>query len=338
MRDSPLRFHIAIAVLAVGAAALFIESDRPPSGPVVSFADPAITESSGLVAAADHLLTVNDSGSDPVVYVVDADTGKTAGHTTYAEEVVDVEALAAGPDGTLWVGDIGDNGAQRTNVAVYRLPLPAPGEASVAAERFELAYRNGPRDAETLMVHPRTGRLFVVSKGLLGGQVFAAPEALNPGLSVLRPVGRVRGMITDGAFLPDGRHAVLRSYSRATFYETTGWTAVVDIRLPEQPQGEGLAVGLDEDGEPTRLLLSSEGRRAPVLAVPLPRSVTDALADESPRPLGNGPVALGETSGDQRSLWFLGAVAATTGAVGLGVLLLGRWGLRAARRRGRSMR
>ena len=178
---------------------------------VFRFADPAIDESSGLVDLGDTVLTVNDSGDDAVVYVVDKASGETVGRTTYADEVVDVEAMAMGPDGDVWVGDIGDNRAHRVSVAVYRLPPVTPGDRTVTAERFDLVYAGGPRDAEALLVHPETGRLSVVSKSLFTGEVFEAPRRLRADRpNRLRRVGRVGGLVTDGAWFDDGRHVVLR--------------------------------------------------------------------------------------------------------------------------------
>jgi hypothetical protein len=272
---SPLRFHAVVAAVALTGAMLLADGNAEPGEELFSFADPAIDESSGLVVDGDTVLTVNDSGSGPVVHVVDAASGETVGRTTYTtDEVVDVEALAAGRDGSVWVGDIGDNGGRRASITVYRLPPLEPGDRTVAAERFELRYVDGPKDAETLLVHPRTGRLHVVSKGLFGGRVYAAPEQLRTdGTAVLRPVGEVEGTVTDGAYFQDGRHVVVRTYSSAAVLDAEGWESLGRFALPDQRQGEGVAVA----GGGRRLLLSSEGRRAEVLSVPLPAPVLRAM-------------------------------------------------------------
>src|SRR5262249_52966757 len=95
----------------------------------VRFQDEAIDESSGRVLKGDPTPTVNASGDGPRVFVVDRDTGRTVGVTTYADQdPVDVEAIAAGPGGMLFVGDIGDNEAEREHITVYELPMPGPGD------------------------------------------------------------------------------------------------------------------------------------------------------------------------------------------------------------------
>lgn len=264
------------------------------SGPVehrtlFAFADREIHESSGLVDTGDVVYTVNDSGSGPTLYAVDPRTGRTSGVTTYTDEdVEDVEAIAPGPEGTVWVGDIGDNFERRDEVWVYRV---TPGRTG--APRFGLTYPGGARDAETLLSHPRTGRLFVVSKTVFGGVVYAAPRRLEPGETHrLRRFAQVPGFLTDGAFTPDGRHVVLRGYGGASVFTFPGFELRGSVILPRQEQGEGLSVGPDG-----RVLLSSEGIGAEVLQVELPPGLTAREAGRSGSPGVEQPSATPSRSG-----------------------------------------
>ena len=246
--------------------------------PLFRFADPAIVESSGLALVDGLVVTVNDSGDEARAFVVDPATGRTVGTTRWEGGAEDVEAVAPAGGSTVWVGDIGDNGADRSSVSVVRIPVGARDQ-DVRGERFELRYPDGPTDAEALLVHPRTGRLVVVTKGVLGGEVHVAPRELLPGGSqVLQPRGPVMGVVTDGAFLPDGDHLVLRDYSRAVVYTWPGLEAVGEVELPRQRQGEGVAVAEDH------LLVSSEGLRSPVFRVALPDLEPDLEPGQDPTP------------------------------------------------------
>jgi len=265
--------------------------------PLFAFQDPAITESSGLVDAGRTVYTVNDSGSQPVLYAVDVGNGRTRATTMYTSaDVTDVEALAPASGGDVWVGDIGDNLRSRDAIAVYRV---TPGQPD--ATRIELTYPDGPRDAETLLAHPRTGRLFVVSKTVFGGTVYAAPRRIEPVVpNPMRAVAVVPGLLTDGTFLPDGRHVLLRGYGAATLLSFPDFAVLGSFDLPEQEQGEGLSVG--DDG---RILLSSEGRGAEVLEVKLPQRlqmVVDRRETEAtPRSLTPTPSASADWTGSKRA-------------------------------------
>jgi hypothetical protein len=230
--------------------------------------DDDVFESSGLVDRGDLVLTVNDSGDEAVVYGIDPATGRTLSRTTYADDVDDVEALAPGRAGTVWAADIGDNRHDRDDVAVYRV---RPEDGDRPGDRYSLAYPDGPRNAEALLVQPGSQRLFVVSKSAFGGTVYVAPRHLVAGAapSRMRAFARVRGLVTDGSFLPDGTHVVLRTYGTASVYTFPGFELVGTVKLPSQPQGEGISVGADG-----RVLVSSEGVHADVRRVWLPRSLT----------------------------------------------------------------
>ena len=113
--------------------ALLLVAALAADGPSTLFTlDPSVAESSGLVEVrrdGDHrVLTINDSGDGPVVYVVDPRSGRVVGRSTYDDEAVDVEALTAGRGGEVWVGDIGDNSAVRAGVRVHRLPALTDGD------------------------------------------------------------------------------------------------------------------------------------------------------------------------------------------------------------------
>ncbi|HET7357117.1 MAG TPA: hypothetical protein VFJ09_10635 [Nocardioidaceae bacterium] len=262
---------LALAVLLPVLAAPAAGAQRGPESRVLCrLHNPRIIESSGLVDHGQLLFTTNDSGDGPYLYGVTKAGCRTAVITTYASESpTDVEALAPGPHGSVWVGDIGDNQARRSSIAVYHVRergLPR----QVDAPRYTLVYPDGPHDAETLLASPDSGRLYVVTKALLGGAVYAAPARLSAAhANRLRKVAEVSGLVTDGAFLPDGQHVLLRTYGTVTLFSFPGFRPLGTARLPQQRQGEGLAVS--PSGQ---LYLSSEGIEAPVLEVALP----DALA------------------------------------------------------------
>lgn len=270
---------LACAIVVPFAIGFSVADADPRLGTeVCRFQDPQIVESSGLVARDGLFATVNDSGDSGRVFVVDAATCRTVGTTFWADDAEDIEAVAPYGDEVL-VGDIGDNFGGRESVRLLRVPV-GRGSRTVTPTTYEISYPGGARDAEALLVHPQTRRVLVASKGLMSGVLYAAPERLSESdVNRLRAIADVPGLVTDGAFFPDGRHLVLRSYSRAVFYTYPGLESLGEVTLPRQEQGEAIAV--DERG---RIFLSSEGQRAPVLRLDLPWRIERALAPPEPSP------------------------------------------------------
>ncbi len=264
---------VVAAPFAIGTAV----ADGDRTALEFRFQDPQIVEASGLVAHGGLFVTVNDSGDSGRTFVVDGATGRTVGGATWSTEPSDVEAIAPTIDGSVLVGDIGDNAGDRDSVVLLQVPMER-GVEEVEPRSFTLTYRDGPRDAETLLVHPMTGRVFVVSKALLGGVLYEAPKRLaTDGPNVLEPIGDVLGFATDGAFFPDGRHFVLRDYGRAVVYTYPGLDVVGQLELPDQQQGEGIAV--DETGT---VFVCSEGQFSPVFRVRVPGPIARAVDPAPP--------------------------------------------------------
>jgi hypothetical protein len=246
----------SLVPFAIGAAS---GPDDPPYSVDFSYQDPAIVEASGLVVRDGFFVTVNDSGDGGRIFTVDG-SGETVGTTSWADEPTDTEALAPAGDGDVWVGDIGDNPGSRSSIAVLRVPT-GPGDRTVEPASYELVYPDGAHDAEALLAHPRTGQLFVVTKDIFGGTMYAAPRALSvDGPNELTPVVDTKAFVTDGSFFPDGRSYVLRDYGTAAVYSFPGHERLTSFRLPSQQQGEGIAVA--EDGS---VHVNTEGQFSDVL-------------------------------------------------------------------------
>lgn len=278
-----------VAALAISAPFLVGASvaDGRDGDVVARFQDPRIVESSGLVVAGRMAATVNDSGHDQVVYTVDLGTGRTVGTTSWPGAGTDLEALAPAGPGELWAGDIGDNLHLRDDIVVTRLPYGS-GDRQAAAESYRLTYPDRATDAEALLAHPRTGRLYVATKDVFGGGIYAAPARLDQtAANRMTRIGDAPSVVTDGAFFPDGRHLLLRNYGAATVLAFPSLEKVGSFPLPSQQQGEGVAISPD-----ARIYLSSEGSRAPLLEVALPEEISEkmgtATTTEEPDP-GQAP-------------------------------------------------
>ncbi|MBO2447383.1 hypothetical protein J4573_09825 [Actinomadura barringtoniae] len=257
--------------------------------------DSRITESSGLALSVKHpgiTYTHNDSGGVAQVFALGPDGSTKAVYTFGGAGARDWEAMAMGRDDkgrpAIYAADIGDNlGGAWPYVTVYRIPEPSQLRSqTIHATAFRFKYEDGPRNAETLMINPKTGRLYIASK-LFSGALYEAPAKLRTGgYNKLHKIGDAPAIATDGAFAPDGRSFVIRTYFGARIY------SVKDdgrpgkshgVSLPAQEQGE--SVTYTADGR--SLLVGSEGENQPVYQVPLPAEVLPSPTATT-RAAGNG--------------------------------------------------
>lgn len=257
--------------LLTGGSLVPASAGAADGGGIFTFQDARIIESSGLVDLGSVMVTTNDSGSAAKLFVVDPRTGRTVGVTKFGADPVDVEALAPAGGGKVWVGDIGDNDSDRKSISVYRVKV-GTGIINDRAPRYRLVYPRGSHNAESLFAD-RTGRLYVITKSILGGTVYRAPRPLSPTRpNRLQPVARVIEYATDAAMLPDGRHVLVRGPERASVYAFPDFKRVGSFALPRQRQGEGVSVGPG-----SRIRLSSEGVRSPVAQMALPAEIVQRM-------------------------------------------------------------
>jgi hypothetical protein len=245
---------------------------------------PKLTESSGVVASRLYpgvLWTHNDSGKGPWLFAIDRAGKLLSRWQVTSARSYDWEDIAVGPRG-LYIGDIGDNNRDRPSITVYRIPEPDPHAAkpgrTASAEGFRFTYPDGPHDAEALLVHPKTGDVYIVSKAHLSDSetaVYRARAPLRSG-TVLQKVAVLhiaRGLlgslagITGGDISPDGSRVVLCDYFAA--YEAAfdpSWKLEWNrLDLGKRAQGEGICYRADGRA----ILATSEGASFPLIELQL---------------------------------------------------------------------
>ncbi|MFI0981168.1 WD40 repeat domain-containing protein [Streptomyces sp. NPDC021093] len=301
--------------------------------------DPRITESSGLAASRAHpgvYWTHNDQDG-PYVYAVDGKTGETVARITMrgVGKPRDMEAISVGPDGDVYVGDIGDNrGGTWDHVWIYRFPEPKTlKDQTVSAVQYDVKYADGARNAEALMVHPKTGRVYIGSKEEDGAGLYEGPAQLSPErTNTFRKVAGIP-WVTDGAFSPDGTRLVLRSYLGAEEYDwKDGGRGLGEGRaLNIGYRGQSESVTFTLDGK--SMLFGAEGEGSEVARLGVePRSDSGSDSGSDSDESANSPSASpssGGSGGDQGSLG-----GGVTGLVVVGAVVLAFLGFRGMRKRG----
>jgi len=259
-----------------------------------------LTEASGIASSRIHpgiLYTHNDSGSGPVVSAITtAGVVKAALTLTSANDWEDI-AVGPGAGGlsSIYVGDIGDNDLVRDRIRVLRIAEPTPLTSQVYNSQnmqvLDLAYPDKPHNAESLMVDPRSGDMFVVTRSIgptgHGVGVYRATQSFfdQANTGIKQTMGYVTDLsgLTDlraGDISPDGRWIVLRNKVDGWLYER-GENQTVDQALAGTPvkfhmvsESQGEAIGWAADG--SGFYTTSEGRNQPIyfypFAVPEPSS------------------------------------------------------------------
>lgn len=272
MKTSAERLCTAVAVEQVG-----------------SLGAEGLAELSGLAASRTQpgvLWAVQDSGNEPQVFALGPDGADLGVVAVEGVDNRDWEDMAAGPDGLLYIADIGDNAETRAEVVILIVAEPevdpsigalgpTPGSTPVVRS-IVVRYPDGPHDAEALVHDPLSGELFVITKSLGGeGIVFRIVASLDGSPVMAEEVGRLRlgilQAVTGADISADGSTIVIRTYTDVLVWDRAGDASVAEALVsqpcvavgPPDAQGEAIALLADGSGYVT----SSEGAGAPVWLV-----------------------------------------------------------------------
>ena len=228
----------------------------------------------------------NDSGGAARLYAINSEGKLLGSFNVSGAKNKDWEDIAGGPGRggapALYIADIGDNGASRDDLVVYRVKEPrltpgAKSQSTEPAEAFPFRYPDGRHNAEAIFVDPESGRPYIVTKTQTSRcGVYRFPLPLRPGQSVM--LEEVKGesiasiaqlrLVTGAAASPDGRRVGVRTYFSAVElrrapgrgFEAVFSAELVPIRLPLEQQGEAIAYTADGKA----IVTTSEKLPAPI--------------------------------------------------------------------------
>jgi len=258
--------------------------------------NPDITESSGIAASKcspNVYWTHNDSGDDAFIFAVNA-KGETLGtwKVTGAQNQ-DWEDIAEFKDSKgkcfVYIGEIGDNNQKRAEHLIYRISEPqvrtedsgttrSSPRQTEPAETLRFRYPDSIHDAETLLVHPRSGEIYVLSKRLNGpAGVYHLKPAFGSTITAVKITDLAvpaipNGYVTGGDISPDGKRMIICDYTGGYEYTLPVgdenfddiWKQQAEIvDLGERKQGEGICYSADGN----TLYATSEGKSSPLIEI-----------------------------------------------------------------------
>lgn len=292
---------VSIAAAAMLLTGCWVVPSQPTKPPVLdaackatlvastpgTIASNAVSELSG-IASSRRTENVwwghNDSGDTARVFAFGSDGRDLGTYALAGAAANDWEDMAAGPGpivGTqyLYVADIGDNARARPSIRVYRTPeplvdpnAPTPAPQTLnAVDTLTFTYPDGAHDAESLLVDPVLGALYIVTKEMAGpSKVFKAPANLASGSStILAQVATLTlgsglaALATGADVTPAGNVVAVRSYSKVVMFERKAGTPLEASLLGVPCVGatanemQGEAIGFSRDGR--AYVTASEG-------------------------------------------------------------------------------
>jgi len=187
-----------------------------------------LNENSGIITRGKNAAWIhNDSGDGPIIYKIDSNGILQDSIYLNGVTAVDFEDITQDVLGNVYIGDIGNNNHNRTNLVVYKIPNPDSVIGNnVTAEIISYSYSdqtqfpdpNQNSDCEALFHHDN--HLFVISKNW-GSSGFSKLYQLvdTAGNHIAQLVDSfVSPMVTAADFHPSGKLAVL-SMDRVTIFD-----------------------------------------------------------------------------------------------------------------------
>jgi len=256
-----------------------------------------ITESSGLVASRCNknvFWTHNDSGNGAYIYALTS-KGELLGTWKVKDaNNKDWEDIATFKTKSgacfLYIGDIGNNLRRRETLTIYKIKEPTVTNADKIsskkrpqttdrATRINFSYPDIRHNAETLLAHPKTGDLYILTKRVSGASgIYQLDATKLKNKNTLKKIGNIslpalpNGLLTGGEISPDGKHVILCDYFNAYEYVLPKNTEKFNdiwktdpslIRLGKREQGEAICYSVDMKS----IFATSEKRNSSIIEV-----------------------------------------------------------------------
>ncbi|MGB1041664.1 MAG: hypothetical protein ACPGVD_12375, partial [Flavobacteriales bacterium] len=186
---------------------------------LISILPSYLNENSGIeVKSNNGIWTHNDSGDGPIIYKIDSNGNQLDSIYLNGITAVDFEDITSDNAGNLYIGDIGNNAHNRTDLVIYKIPNPdSISGNNVTPEAIHYSYQdqvtfpdpNQNSDCEALFHF--NGNLYLISKnwGSSGySKLYQLPDSAGTYSAVLLD-SFASPLVTAADIDPSGKLAVL---------------------------------------------------------------------------------------------------------------------------------
>lgn len=199
-----------------------------------------VSESSGLAhnGQSGSFWTHNDSGGKPELYEVDKEGTLLSTRPVAEAQNVDWEDLAQSPNGTLYIGDMGNNTNARRDLTIYALP---PGESPLSKITFNYAdqvdFPPAPNklnyDCEAFFYHNEYLYLFSKNRSKPAQEVklYALPASPGHYTIAAQDSISIETQVTSADINPSGTTFALLTYGKILLFGVSN--GVIDFKNPQ---------------------------------------------------------------------------------------------------------
>jgi hypothetical protein len=243
--------------------------------------DPVRNEISGCAASRTHQNAFwmnNDSGDSAEIFAFGRNGGFLGKYSLSGSGVsaIDYEDIAVGPGPVsgknyIYVGDIGDNSANRQTKHIYRAAEPSSiaASGSLPVDNIQIVYPDGPEDAETLMVDPANGDVYVVSKRLQKNNVYLFKAPMVSGKTYTGTIVATIPIyfLTGGDISRDGTRILMRTTTKNYMWTRASGETIAKalsrtaVSVPAVQENQGEAICWDASSK--SYYTTSEGNKQP---------------------------------------------------------------------------
>lgn len=228
---------------------------------VISIKKGVIPEASGIADSkrnTGYLWVHQDSGNPPYIYLLKHDGTITDSIFIDGATNRDWEDMVLAGD-QLYIGDIGDNNAVRSECRFYYFTEPALGTHKVASFKvIKFKYPDGAHDAEAFLVDPGTKDIYIITKREEKSKVYKLVYPQNT--TSLNEAVFVANLTFNGvvsaSISPNAKEVIIKTYTNLYYY-TKEASQPISVALEKQPstldyqvepQGEAISFSLDNKG------------------------------------------------------------------------------------------
>ena len=250
-----------------------------------------ISESSGLAVSrvhSDTIWTHNDSGDDARFFAISSDGDDLGTVRLTGATANDWEAMSIGNCNNqtcLFIGDIGDNNAERNDIQIWRIPEPVPPgsdkETIVLGEKLELRYPGGAMDSEAIAHDPLTGDILFIekswsAKARVHRLAAGAWDEVSDGDIELESLGSIDfdtdsltgGLVTGADISPSGVSLFVRTYV-AGFHvllnrDDSGQISSFGAITQDEVYGDGQCEAIAFNADGMQLWFTCEDKNGPI--------------------------------------------------------------------------